>query len=370
MIIKLKKFVLGNKILAPLAILIHKYIHEINLYIKTKKILDNISRPGSVIFYIGVPAHANLGDLAQGICIRRWLKESYPSTAVIEIETDALVNTHISLLQKLKKHYHNGDMIVYQSGYTTTDLGGHADEMHRAVMNILPEAKMLMLPQTIFFQNEKNKQRTAQCYNRMKYMLFLARDRMSYNIALEMFPDISVHKFPDIVTTMIGKYNFDYEREGILFCCRNDKEKFYTDKEIDDLISKCTELCNVERTDTTKSEKTKDIIKNAEKYINAEIDRYAHYKIVITDRYHGTIFSLVAGTPVIIIKTTDHKVITGAEWFNGIYDDYVYLAKSLDEAYILAKKILKKTLDYKLHSYFENEYYKKLTEIFEQTLKG
>lgn len=51
----------------------------------------------------------------------------------------------------------------------------------------------------------------------------------------------------------------------------------------------------------------------------------SHYKVVITDRYHGTIFSLIANTPVIIIKSTDHKVTTGADWFKGIYDDYVYV---------------------------------------------
>ena len=68
-----------------------------------------------------------------------------------------------------------------------------------------------------------------------------------------------------------------------------------------------------------------------QKHIINEIERYSHYKLIVTDRYHGTIFSLVAGTPVIIIKTTDHKVITGAEWFKGLYDKYVYVANTLDD---------------------------------------
>lgn len=71
---------------------------------------------------------------------------------MLEIETNALVNTPFSLLNKLAELYKSGDMIVFQSGYTTTDLGGFADEMHRAVMKVLPNAEMLMLPQTIFLK--------------------------------------------------------------------------------------------------------------------------------------------------------------------------------------------------------------------------
>lgn len=359
----IKRIVLKNKILAPIILFFYKFVKEIVIYRSTKLILGNNERINNVIFYIGIPTHSNLGDLAQGVCIRRWLKKHYPDTQIVEIETNALVNTHFSLLGRLKKVYQPGDMIVYQSGYTTTDLGGYADEMHRAVMSTLPDAKMLMLPQTIFFQHEDNKQRTAKCYNAMKNMLFLARDRVSYNIALEMFPNIPVRQFPDIVTTLIGNYNFDYKRDRILFCCRNDSEKFYSDTEIYELMEKCSHLCEVDKTDTTKYGKVNDIIKNAEDYINHEIDMYAHYKLIITDRYHGTILSLVAGTPVIIIKTTDHKVTTGAEWFRGVYDDYVYVSDSLDEAYKTAKHILNIQFDHKLYPYFEKEYYDKLPAL-------
>ena len=368
MSVSLKKLILKNKITATVALRARKYLLDVRLYISTKSRLNLTDRNTPVIFYLGIPAHSNLGDLAQGVCIRRWLKKNYPDTPVIEIETNALVNTHFSLLKQLKAVYHQGDLIVFQSGYTTTDLGGFADEMHRAVMNILPEARMLMLPQTIFFKSKENKERTSCCYNSMKHMLFLARDRVSYNMALEMFPDIPVTLFPDIVTTLIGNYSFNYERDGILFCCRNDLEKNYSDEEINQLMVKCSKLCRVNRNDTMKSGKTADIVENAEEYIMREIDTYAHYKLIITDRYHGTIFSLVAGTSVIIIKTTDHKVTTGAEWFRDIYDDYVYVADSLEEAYALVKQVLHKPPDYKLQPYFEKEYYDKLPAIFESAI--
>ena len=88
--------------------------------------------------------------------------------------------------------------------------------------------------------------------------------------------------------------------------------------------------------------------------------------MTITDRYHGTIFSLCAGTPVIIIKTTDHKVTTGADWFKGVYDDYVFVASNLDDAYIIAKELLRKDCNYTLIPYFKTNYYDKLKSSFEE----
>lgn len=293
------------------------------------------------VYYIGIPAHNNLGDLAQGVCIRRWLKKNYADRRVVEIETNALVDTRFSALKHLKKAFSDDDVIVFQSGYTTTDLGGHADEMHCAIIKNFPQAKILMMPQTIFFQNEERKKNTSFVYNSAENMLFLARDRVSFGMAEEMFPDLPIRLYPDIVTILIGQYKYENERNGILFCCRDDSEKYYSDEDIAILMKRCEKFAKIDKTDTTKKVSHSEIVKNAEAYIMSEIERYSTYKLLITDRYHGTIFSLVAGTPVIIIKSTEHKVVTGAEWFQGVYDDYVYLADSLEDAFEIAGRLFR-----------------------------
>ena len=370
MIGKIKDKIYSNKIIGPILIKIYRLLKSIlnipgeyHLYRNTKYRMNKICGKQGKIFYIGIPVHKNLGDLAQGVCIRKWIKKHYPDRNVVEIETNALVNTHFSLLKKLKKIYHNGDIIIFQSGYTTTDLGGFADDMHCAVMKILPNAKMLMMPQTIFFKSEDRKKRTSDIYDHTENLLFLARDHKSFKMAKEMFPNILILKYPDIVTTMIGGKAYNSERKGILFCCRDDSEKYYSKEEINQLMNKCSAFANIEQTDTTKKSNRKELVTHSENYILNEIERYSHFQLLITDRYHGTIFSLVAGTPVIIIKTTDHKVTTGAEWFKGVYDDYVYLADSLDEAEVLARELLNKKLSNKLEPYFEREYYDKLPEL-------
>lgn len=318
------------------------------------------------VFYLGITQHSNLGDMAQHYCIKRWIGQNYPEAELVMFEATTVVDKRFHFLDKLKAIYRPQDVIVFQSGYTTTDLGGYHDEMHRMVIEKMPEAHILMMPQTIFFQKEENKKRTAKSYNTARHMLFLARDMVSFEEAKRMFPDIPVKVFPDIVTTLIGTYGFNHERNGICLCVRNDGEKYYSDDEINALKKSLEQKAPVTVTDTTIKENYIEIRSRLQSFIDQEIERYSHYKVVITDRYHGTIFSLAAGTPVIVIKTTDHKVVTGADWFKGIYDDYVFVANDLKEAKELALKLIEDDKTYSLSPYFQDNYYSKLKTYFQE----
>lgn len=364
-----KQFIIKHSNMFTLLLKARKFIiTDRKRFVATKEQLQTKRNGMHRIYYLGIPVHANLGDLAQGMCIRKWLKKHYSDYQIIEIETNALVNTHISALKLLKSDYKTGDFIVFQSGYTTTDLGGYSDEMHRAVMNALPDAKMLMLPQTIFFKSKENEKRTSKCYNSMKHMLFLARDEVSFEMAKRMFPDILVKCYPDIVTTLIGTKHFSTERKGILLCCRDDSEKLYSESEINQLMERLKEIDTVSMTDTTKHGDCREIVKNAEKHIWNEIEEYSKYRCIITDRYHGTIFSMIASTPVIVIKSNDHKVTTGVNWFEGVYDGHIFRADDLNHAFELVKQIYSSEILEISNPYFEKQYYDKLPDLFKNSI--
>ena len=313
------------------------------------------------IYYFGVPEHSNLGDLAQCFCIRKYLAEKFPEYVVVEVASRRYLDNECSCRTYLREVISKQDLIVFQSGYTTQDIGGREDLMHQAVMRDFPDNRLLLFPQTVYFQSEERKKQCSDIYNAHKHLTFLARDQLSYEMAKEMFPDIPVYAYPDIVTTLIGRYSYHYERKGILFCIRNDSEKYYSDDEIRKLKE---ELANfgqpIDQVDTTIRAEYYDILANLQKYIEDYFDKFAHYKVIITDRYHGTIFSLIANTPVVVIQTRDHKVTTGVDWFKGIYDNQVVLAHSLDEARDLAGEFLKRTDNVHNEPYFDKEYYSKL----------
>lgn len=330
--------------------------------------LELLQPDGLRVFYFGITAHNNLGDMAQHYCIKKWIGENYPGYKLVMFESDVIVNPKITprFFAHLKSIFKEEDVIVFQSGYCTQDLGGNHPLMHRLVCDYMPDAHILMMPQTIYFQHEENKRICAENHNKAKNMLFLARDFVSYEMAKEMFPDIKVKAFPDIVTTLIGTLHFDHPRQGVCLCTRNDGEKLYSAEQIDELASRFeTEGITVKQKDTQAKQTVATLRANLKGYIESEIESYSYYELTITDRYHGTIFSLCAGTPVIIIKTTDHKVTTGADWFKGVYDDYVFVAEDLEDAYNKAHCVIKSQLTHQLTPYFKNNYYDKLRDIFE-----
>ena len=189
----------------------------------------------------------------------------------------------------------------------------------------------------------------------------MARDDISYQTAIQLYDKEKVLVLPDIVTTLIGKYNFSENRNSVLFCLRNDNEKLYSDEELEKLMNIIREKYgNVDRTDTNSCVTLEEMRHNIKSILEEEFKIFAKYKIVVTDRYHGTIFSLISNTPVIVLNSTDHKLSSGINWFKGIYDEYVYYAKSLNEVERFIDTIMSKKYTYKLDDYFETKYYSNL----------
>ena len=338
------------------------------LYFKKKTRVFFCSHSHKRILYMGIPTHTNLGDQAQKYCIRKWLKEFYPDYEVLEIPTRIIVDERFVFFKILKKNVRKNDIIVFQSGYCTHDISPSTEDlMHRIVIENFPDNYMLMFPQTVYFQSEDRKKLSSKIYNQARHMLFLARDKTSFKYAKDMFSNLSVELYPDIVTSLIGMKQYHEQRNGVFMCMRRDCEKYYSNQDLVALKEKLSNRWEVVWGDTSIQCNPYWLDRHLEEKLNQVFQEYARFEVVITDRYHGTIFSLIAGTPVIVLKTQDHKVSTGIDWFDGVYD-YVYLADSLDQAYEMAECILTHPHDHCPASYFKEKYYDKLKMLFEKTI--
>ena len=94
------------------------------------------------IFYLGITAHVNLGDLGQHYCILKWIQENYPDYSLVQFEADPVVYQKYDFIQRFKKVYRPQDIILFQSGYTTQDLGGYHNLMHEMVVEAMPDARI------------------------------------------------------------------------------------------------------------------------------------------------------------------------------------------------------------------------------------
>lgn len=328
--------------------------------------LERVKNLKKRIIFCGVPTHKNMGDQAQRYCIEQWCHSNYPDYEIAEFPTWPFYEKNFRTA--FNENIRSQDIIIIQSGYCTTDR--HYDHyMHRFLVANFPDNKILIMPQTVNFFNEFEGYKTGKIYDKHKHLLFLARDRVSYESAQKFFKDTPIYLYPDIVTTLIGSMRTDSDRDGVLLCVRNDSEKKYSNDDIENLAQKLRKdgyTCEI--SDTTSTLSLEELIENFHVELDKTLKFFALHKVVITDRYHGTIFSMISNTPVIVLATNDHKVKTGTEWFDGVYDDSFFNADSLEEAYSIALRLMKQNKKVRNTSYFKTEYYDKLKDLLNSSI--
>ena len=177
--------------------------------------------------------------------------------------------------------------------------------------------------------------------------------------------------YPDIVTSLIGTYSNNALRKDILFCIRNDGESYYSYDRIRNLKDKIQNRynCKVDITDTT-IDIGIDIMNKFEDILYEEFNVFSKYKLIVTDRYHGTIFSLIAKTPVIVLKTNDYKVSSGVDWFKNEYPEYISFSESIDDVIKHADKMINKEIIYKEEKTIYQKYYDDLSDIIHKELEN
>ena len=362
---KIKVFLKKNRLTKkPYYFIKKKYIEILQFpwFFEIIEIKVNLKKAGKKIIYCGMCEGSNMGDMAQVYCSQNWIVKNFPDYRIVTCHTSTLLNPKYQILNNLKKYVNGCDLFIFQCGYNTHDLGGHQDEMHQLIMQEFPDNILIMLPQTIYFKSAEKKRKCSEVYNAHKKLFFMVRDPVSLQLAKEMFPNIYSVMYPDIVTTLIGRYYNSCSRSNICLCMRNDVEQFYSIDDRKKLMAQLNVFDNVDLIDTVIKTSYLKIQHNIEKYVWSMVDFFSTKRLTVTDKYHGMIFSLIANTPTIILKTTDHKLTSVYTWFKQIYPDRLFLANSLEEVVFLAKEILADPHYDALREYFDTNYYCKLLD--------
>lgn len=331
---------------------IRKFRKMIREHLFRFSLLMNKQRPRVYLF--GVPYHSNLGDWAQTVCITQWINRYLPDYQIVYTSLD---QDWKGRLRFIRKHIRHDDILLMHSGYHLTDLYSERD-VYEAAARLFPDRVIRILPQTVFFKNPDNGLKCADVFNSHGNCIILCRDRISYEKASSLFSNCRLHLYPDIVTSLIGVYHSPAsKRAGVLFCMRNDQEALYSREQIDRLMGELSHDYAVSKGDTTISTSVKLLKKDPRAILERELAHFGQYEVVVTDRYHGTIFSLVSGTPVIVLSSSDHKLSSGVQWFPESFRDYVFFAESLEAVPSLLRSILSTEQRPPLPPYFRDRYY-------------
>ena len=287
------------------------------------ELINSIKSGGKRVFLVGTPNHGNLGDQAIALSEFEILNEYFPDHKIIEIAYHYLTGELGELLWGLgfEKFLRKSDVIFIHGGGNLGNLWVNNEKLRRKLIEKCPENKIVIFPQSICFTDDEDGRRelalSQKVYNAHKDLHLMLRDENSLEIAQEIFPEVNIYLLPDAVTTWHGILDeVEVKREGVLFVLRRDKEKIRDDEKIQ-ILQDCFAEYNIpfEVIDNVIDEKV--TAENRAQKVGAFLAKIHKSQLVITDRFHGVIFSFITRTPVIAFKSFDTKISSGIKWFEG-----------------------------------------------------
>lgn len=357
---------------------------QLNEYLKSRKsdfeifnrLASNIELTGKKLFLFNLPHDSNLGDHAQTFCIINILKDSFPEYKIYTFPafTNVPQKDLEVFLTRLKFVSSDNDIIIFHSGYHINDIycnryASFAPTalMQMAVLKIFPNNKVIYFPQTINL-SEVNFIEYAQGLINPERIQMLCRDNKSFDLAKKYFP-IKTTLMPDVVTSLIGRFTLAKKSNQIKKICialrnRKQKESLVTDEEIKSLENAMRyKGFSIFYSGTYIDESYDFIVRNTEQVVTEKIKEFSSYDLIITDLYHGMIFSVIANTPVIVLPSSDHKISSGVQFFreSSEFDKRVYFFENIETYPPFIKSLSDSDLILKPPKpYFWEKYYKYL----------
>ncbi|MGZ5050854.1 MAG: polysaccharide pyruvyl transferase family protein [Methylobacter sp.] len=290
------------------------------------------------LFYLmGVyDTFSNLGDQAQAAAIQIWLKQ-HLHLPIIELKTGQIG----ACLPLLKKLIRKQDIVFLHSGGNFGDDWPCTQAVRESIIAELTSNKVIQLPQTIFYGNTDSGRiavrHSQQIINAHPNLLIFGRDLRSAKIAANLFNGATVLARPDMVLSLQDKVekalakviNKRTQRiRRVLLIMRNDKEGVYdaeSKRELEKILVLSGYRAMLWDTDVEDTFKDRAKFKVVCKYLKF----IAGFDAVITDRYHGLIFSVLVKRPCIVLKTHNHKLTSAFDWFDQV--NYVKRIDSADD---------------------------------------
>lgn len=307
------------------------------------------------IFYLQTPEHCNIGDLAIAYFSRKFLSDIFPNNIILEYTYNDILGAN-NLIQKF---INSKDIIFLHGGGNLGNLYLNEEILRREIIKYYRKNRIIILPQSIYWTEDEEGEKELEIYKRIysshNNLTIFARDKKSYKFAKEYFYNNKVFLMPDIVLYKqnINNHTDLIKRKDVIFLLRKDKEKIINDNIINSIKDYINYIgSNYDISDTHLQEDINISISERESYIFNILDKLLNYKLCITDRFHGVIFSYLTNTPCIVFNSLDHKIEYGVKWFENV--EWIYKAdindfnkiKEFINKYLNENNIIEKDIDF------------------------
>ena len=291
------------------------------------------------LFLLNIPSHGNLGDHLLSVAEHEFFKDNFPNLQIVPVTSADLYYSIKVALSTVKPN----DILCMTGGVF---LGSLYDEEERflTILKMFPENKIVVLPQTIYYEKNKKGRKALEkaisYYQAHNNLSLVARDQNSYNLLIKVL--MKGHENKVAFTPDLALYlnrPSDNIRKGVLWCLRNDAEINESNNNIIAELKKQVKSLNLEAEYTDTYVPYSIPYESERKEVQNKLIQFSHAQLVITDRLHGMIYSVITGTPVIAMDNISGKVEqVYKQWLSDL--DYVKFVSTLEQAKELVPQML------------------------------
>lgn len=276
------------------------------------------------IILMGVPHHGNIGDNAISIAEENMIKKYFPKLDLIQLPEKNLIEE----AEKIRNLINDDDVILLHGGGNIGDTYFVPEEGRRFIIKTFPNNKIIVFPQTAYFDSLEELEKSKEIYNAHKNLIIMAREEKTFDFMKKKFNKCKIYLTPDIVFSMKMKMNL--ERKNVLFLFRNDKEKTMNvneQEQIKDIIIKkyggyiLSDMHLGEDVTDMQGQKKYDVVKS-------KFEQFNKSKLVVTDRLHGMIFAAITETPCVVVGSYTHKTIESYKWIKNL--EYIKFCNNIE----------------------------------------
>lgn len=294
----------------------------------------------------GSAVHGNMGDQALGFCRVEFLKKA----GILEDEIiEYTSRDKMRYWPQICKAHGEDDVIILRGGGYWGDLWTDGFTEILTYIQQFNHNTIIVFPQSVYFSDTPEGtallEKSQKIVNGCPKLHIFARDRVSYQLLKKYYPKSTIALTPDTVLSYRPIGVCQEDRNGVLLCLRNDKEK-----KVDGLEKYTTDILRQMQVaysyqDTSIQFDLQKIAERETKLVELWA-KFAGAKLTITDRLHGMIFSAITGTPCIVFDNIDGKVGHQYEWIK----DLPYI-KYLEDLNDLGDSIQNLLADEELYQY-------------------
>ena len=269
---------------------------------------------GSRAFIFLAADYGNIGDLAITSAQTLFLVEHANFDHVVRIP----ISRTTTLIHSIRQKINPDDLITIVGGGNMGLLYSDIEDLRQLVIRSFPRNRIVCFPQTLDWnesvESDHALSRIVSVYSRHPNLNVFARESITRGKLEALFrPYANVHVgyAPDIVLSATAAdlgSAVQTAPSGILLCLRDDRECALSHNQRTELETVLTATGHsMEFTDTHAGGSQLDDARCA-RLLAEKVDQFGAARLVVTDRLHGMILSVIAGTPCLVLPNANHKI--------------------------------------------------------------